>query len=153
MPERYLDQIAEEAIWTVVGVEQIEYTFWLPPTSLTALRPATPTSPTYSAADADRFNPLPAPTVFSFKCLGTGMYQILGVNFTSRLRAFFGRDMASRTEYRNSELLDVDAYGLFNGGYFAEGDQEGGRLEPILLVRDDGVVYRTGFYTRVSDML
>jgi hypothetical protein len=207
--EKIVNDIDEFGIWTVVGVDQAEYSFWLPPSYL-----AVPQNLMSSTDDmnGDRFNPIPVPTVYSVRHLAMGVLQLTGSHFSGRLRCFLGDTIATRTTVRCAEVIDVDVSGFMDGKdesgkvsklkIFKEGEEglemdvsgEGGeskveeldqregiknggndgegkdseeqgtvgdgvdseeglmkpprrRVEPILLVRDDGVVYRSGMST------
>ncbi|KAJ3410016.1 hypothetical protein HDV05_004123 [Chytridiales sp. JEL 0842] len=176
-PVANLQDVDEFGIWTLVGVDQAEYSFWLPPAHL-----AVPTHLMANGEDdmnGDRFNPLPVPVVYSVRHLAAGVLQLVGDHFTDRLRVFMGSTLASRTMVRSVEAIDVDITGIFHEERLmlerialdekkvlemekAGTDKEEidkvraqisprpcKRVEPILLVRDDGVVFRSGFYARI----
>ncbi|KAJ3114534.1 hypothetical protein HDU96_001996 [Phlyctochytrium bullatum] len=169
------EAINEQSIWTIVGVDHAEYSFWLPPPSL-AVPPSPPPSAgpeddpdlpdlpsssstvpnpvrgTAPAAPApDRFGPLPAPVVSSVSAVTTRLLLLTGEGFSTRLRVFIGTRMAHRTCVRCDEVLEVEVGNVgvrevvkVAGAEVGPGD----RVWPILLVREDGIVYRTGFYAR-----
>ena len=88
-----------------------------------------------------------------------GILQLSGCHFSSRLRCFLGSDIATNTLVLCPEIIEVDVRGCMQGDECEISSQShdtsdivhSKKVQAILLVRDDGVIYRTGFYARLGN--
>ncbi|RKO91269.1 hypothetical protein BDK51DRAFT_43053 [Blyttiomyces helicus] len=133
-----LVEVGETCIWTVVGTDQAEYTFHIPPT------PPPTTSP------PPRQTPLPIhpfPTVHTLTNFKNAFITLLGENFRKNLRVYFGAAPARSTEFRGTEMIIAGVPASFRDAMEVDDDAGGTEAVPVLLVREtDGVVFRTGQY-------
>ncbi|KAJ3109324.1 hypothetical protein HDU97_007818 [Phlyctochytrium planicorne] len=153
------EYISEQSIWTIVGVDHAEYSFWLPPPEISASRPKALDGQAITPYVDNRLNPLPCPTIISVTAISSQVLLITGEGFTRAHQCFIGTIMARRICFRCEEVLEVDVSNLAADVEVLKGsghrvDQASGndsmeeRIWPILIVRADGVVYRTGYYVR-----
>ncbi|RKO91268.1 hypothetical protein BDK51DRAFT_29425 [Blyttiomyces helicus] len=130
-----LVEVGETCIWTVVGTDQAEYTFHIPPT------PSATTTP------SPRQTPLPIhpfPTVHTITKFKNAFITLRGEHFRQNLRVYFGATPAPVTEFRATDMIVAGVPACL---VYVDEDAEGAEAVPVLLVREtDGVVYRTGHY-------
>ncbi|KAJ3063730.1 hypothetical protein HDU98_000482 [Podochytrium sp. JEL0797] len=135
MVDRFEVSLGESAIWTVVTVDQAEYSFWKPKSHTC----------NESIANIIAKPSVPIPTVFRIQSLGKRVLLFSGQNFTSSLSCFIGCVQAAKTEVLCGEIAIVEVGDDVFGGCGALGRV---MFEPVLLVsRVDGCVFRTGFYS------
>ncbi|KAI9354619.1 hypothetical protein DFJ73DRAFT_827214 [Zopfochytrium polystomum] len=139
---KVLHEVGESGMWTIVGVQQVEYSFWIPP------KEALPPKEQEDAGAVPRQLPLsphPIPVVFSIRRASHTSFVLLGIKFSDRLRCALGTKFAFQTIFRCTEVMQVEM--AEEGAKFVhDGPDEVGSsgIEPVLLIRDDGVVYRAG---------
>jgi hypothetical protein len=146
----WTEDVSDAAIWTIVGTDCASYTFWTPseaPDQSCFNMPfnsqATTTLSTSSAPIT------PFPIVSDSK--KADMHLIVnGENLTRDLTIWFGDIKSPRTEYksRDSMVCQVpDIQALASSPTLTMDDDGIKKRLPLLLVRGDGVVYRTSqFY-------
>ncbi|KAJ3035673.1 hypothetical protein HDV00_003559 [Rhizophlyctis rosea] len=118
--------VGEACIWTIMGTEKAEYSFWLPPTP----------HPTLPLAIH------PIPTITRASPLGSHV-SLQGQNLRQDFACFFGPHISPKVDATCRELMIVRPPEV-------DGEEEED-VVPILLVRRrDGVVYRTGHYYRLG---
>ncbi|KAI8344328.1 hypothetical protein BC941DRAFT_497633 [Chlamydoabsidia padenii] len=166
----WTEDVSDAAVWTIVGTDVAKYTFWTPPSFSTAplLSPSSSSSSSSSSQDIggddlttfnnpftrpQQSHPItPFPIISHINSTAATTMLITGENLTRDLSAWFGDIKAPLTEYKSRELLacHVPEECELASSLVANPDEECPHLRklPLLLVRGDGVVYRTGqFYT------
>ncbi|KAM3589377.1 hypothetical protein VKS41_000244 [Umbelopsis sp. WA50703] len=163
------EDVTDAAVWTIVGTDCATYTFWTPQSTspFSSQQNSEVASPVTPFPSISHFNSSLAPQEQRALNGDVGSLTIYGENFTRDLTVWFGDVKATRTEYRCREILVCsvpnenefhDSVGLSTYHHRqlrtdSSGkttDSEVGFVEhprkkvPILLVRGDGVVYRTG---------
>lgn len=156
----WTEDVTDSAVWTIVGTDCAKYSFYVPPMDESkGCNPSLPVTPipvvTHFLAPSTvqghhhskSVGDIPAsgntegvatgPVSASSSGSGSGsigFVMIYGECFTRDLSVWFGDIPSERTEHRCREVLAALPPPRVNG-----------RL-PILLVRADGVIYRTGKY-------
>ncbi|ORX81409.1 LAG1-DNAbind-domain-containing protein [Basidiobolus meristosporus CBS 931.73] len=131
-PNVWSEDVSDTAVWTIVGTDCVQYSFYTPNSALgteTIVNPITPI-------------PYITHIAPSTQNAGPNILTIYGENLTPDLSVWFGEIQSKVTEFksRESAICTLPVAGQ-------NGVTEGTPL-PILLVRNDGVVYKTGkFYT------
>lgn len=156
----WTEDVSDAAVWTIVGTDCATYTFWTPPPMLDATSDATFNSPftntsippSAAAAAASPITPFPVIShIPPSSAAGGDSLSISGENLTRDLAVWFGDVKCPRTDYRSRESISCsipDLSELVRSPVITVDEENGSRKLPILLVRGDGVVYRTGkFYT------
>lgn len=125
----WTEDVSDAAVWTIVGTDCATYTFWVPPF-------AAPPSP---------ITPFPIVHQVTLPTAGGGM-TITGENLTRDLTVWLGDIQCPLTTVKSRESLacQVPPHDLLLSSPVTVMDEEQDtRKLPILLVRADGVVYRT----------
>ncbi|KAG0172063.1 hypothetical protein DFQ28_011688 [Apophysomyces sp. BC1034] len=133
----WTEDVSDAAVWTIVGTDCATYTFWTP----AAENPHGFNTP-FDRDTASPLAPFPVLTQVNTKDAALSMS---GENFTRDLAIWFGDVKASRTDYKSREHISCvvpDTRELLESPV-TRLDDDGKRRLPILLVRGDGVVYRT----------
>ncbi|ORZ15923.1 hypothetical protein BCR42DRAFT_451836 [Absidia repens] len=174
----WTEDVSDAAVWTIVGTETLTYTFWTPPTTATTLSTSSsPSSSSMSQqlqqhqqqqddGDDDTStifnNPFtnphyshpitPFPVIDHVNAPTSSTMMISGENLARDLTVWFGDVKAPSTEYKSRDLLscNIPDESELAASLVTRADEDDAALRklPILLVRGDGVVYRTGqFYT------
>ncbi|KAI7855011.1 beta-trefoil DNA-binding domain-containing protein [Circinella umbellata] len=130
----WTEDVSDAAVWTIVGTDCATYTFWTPPPLIAGnTAPITPFPTMAQVTD------------------GNELLTIQGENLTRDLAVWFGDIKSPRTDYRSRESLTCavpDLNELLSSPAIVVDEEDGQRKLPLLLVRGDGVVYRTGkFYS------
>ncbi|KAG8950977.1 hypothetical protein FRC03_012676 [Tulasnella sp. 419] len=159
--------IGETAVWTVVGTDQVRYDFYIPPTLFGAAPTGYPSSTVnnMSSSPSALSQPItPMPTVVKYlpperaaelpKCPSTSrlstvvtsptngksdsankMLTVYGENFNKSdpVTVFFGSEPSPHTEVRCTEVVNCLPPQTGHQGF----------QRPIVLVRNDGVVFPT----------
>ncbi|CAO3627825.1 unnamed protein product [Cunninghamella echinulata] len=153
----WTEDVSDAAVWTIVGTDSAKYTFWIPPTNSSSS-----SSSFYQDQQQQPFNnpfdePEQSHPITPFPVVGhispsSNTMLITGENMTRDLSVWFGDIKAPLTEYKSRELISCtlpDNHDLCSS-MVAVSDNDCNKLKklPILLVRGDGIVYRTGqFFT------
>ncbi|KAI8338191.1 beta-trefoil DNA-binding domain-containing protein [Chlamydoabsidia padenii] len=114
--EVFEQDVSDAAVWTIVGTDMVRFTFAVPPPTTTGyyLRPDIAPFPMVSSVSQ-----------------GDATLCLWGESFTPALTVYVG-DLALATEFKSPEaLVCVIPSGLSV------------KKQPILLVRQDGVIYQT----------
>ncbi|KAI8334691.1 hypothetical protein BC941DRAFT_462215 [Chlamydoabsidia padenii] len=145
----WTEDVSDAAVWTIMGTEAVKYTFWTPP----------PTERDNMAfnnpfACPQQSHPItPFPIINSIASPSSSHKMLIsGDNLTRDLSVWFGDIKAPLTEYKSRELLSCtvpDISDLTCSVVATTDDKHSDLMKlPILLVRGDGVVYRTdNFYS------
>ncbi|KAJ3275822.1 hypothetical protein HK104_003817 [Borealophlyctis nickersoniae] len=145
-------EVGEKCIWTITSTTQSETTFHIPPSP-----------PTPSFASPPSFFPLhaPHPTLTHATFFPPHTVTLHGHDLSEDVTVFFGGARCARVEVRCRQVVVVEVpeavrgtgndnnSNSSNSNGAAETAGDGGGVVPVLLVRRDGVVYRTGVYWRV----
>ncbi|KAK9765233.1 hypothetical protein K7432_006597 [Basidiobolus ranarum] len=127
------EDVSDTAVWTIVGTDCVQYSFYTPSSSTLGNEPiVNPITPIPFITHIIPATQNGAPNVLT----------IYGENLTPDLSVWFGEIQSKITEFkcRESTICTPPVAGQ-------NGVTEGTSF-PILLVRNDGVVYKTGkFYT------
>ncbi|ORX98743.1 LAG1-DNAbind-domain-containing protein [Basidiobolus meristosporus CBS 931.73] len=127
------EDVSDTAVWTIVGTDCVQYSFY------------TPNSNTHG--DESSINPItPIPYIThiipSTQSGGSSILSIYGENLTADLSVWFGETQSKVTEFKSRESIVCAPPAPGQNGAAEE------TSFPILLVRSDGVVFKTGkFYT------
>ncbi|KAF7725584.1 hypothetical protein EC973_009539 [Apophysomyces ossiformis] len=143
----WTEDVSDAAVWTIVGTDCASYTFWIPPDS-NEFNSSFKEDTSLSAPVA------PFPTVSQLCAAGGGTaaaatLTVSGENLTRDLAVWFGDIRAHHTEYKSRESLVCtipNVHELMNSPTLMLEEDGMRRKIPILLVRGDGVVYRTGMF-------
>ncbi|KAI8583097.1 hypothetical protein K450DRAFT_224205 [Umbelopsis ramanniana AG] len=163
------EDVTDAAVWTIVGTDCATYTFWTPQSTspFSSQHNSEVASPVTPFPSISHFSTSLAPQQQRVMNGDMGSLTIYGENFTRDLTVWFGDVKASRTEYRCREILTCsvpdsqefhDSVGLSDYHHRQLRTDSSGKTTdsqigfvdqprkkvPILLVRGDGVVYRTG---------
>ncbi|KAK3810007.1 MAG: hypothetical protein J3Q66DRAFT_287574, partial [Benniella sp.] len=125
----WTEDVTDAAVWTIVGTDCAQYNFCTPGGSESMSLPR-------SAVSVPRVGEV-----------GTRVMTLKGQGFSRDLSVWFGTIKAPVTEYRAPESLVVhipEEVSLGSAFYFTKDDDEDSDCVPILLVRNDGVIYRSG---------
>ncbi|CAO3600791.1 unnamed protein product [Absidia cylindrospora] len=141
----WTEDVSDAAVWTIVGTETLTYTFWTPPPE-----PAIFNHPFTQPHSSHPITPFPIIEQVNAPTSSTMM--ISGEHLARDLTVWFGDVKAPSTEYKSRDLLscNIPDESELATSLVTRADQDDAALRklPILLVRGDGVVYRTGqFYT------
>ncbi|KAF8608699.1 hypothetical protein BDV93DRAFT_518766 [Ceratobasidium sp. AG-I] len=143
---------SETAVWTIVGTDQVRYNFYVPPT----LYDSPPTS--FSGVPSKPITPFPGLVKYlapdraaeapKANCAASRaalvkpnphagkQLTLYGENLKAHpLMVFFGSEPSAQVEVRCNEVMACLP---------PEGQSQGGRKRPIVLVRGDGVIFPTG---------
>ncbi|KAI9485973.1 MAG: hypothetical protein EXX96DRAFT_26822 [Benjaminiella poitrasii] len=160
------EEVKDAAVWTIVGTECARYTFWTPPhldeinqqqqeKQVTApLSTPFPCLTHFVISDGHYNNKEKQNIVKSDNSLSSAMMTVSGENFTRDLQIWFGDIKAPFTEYRSREMLVCripSREELINSVASIPDTSPNSNSEDagspysirILLVRGDGVVYKT----------
>ncbi|KAI9315166.1 hypothetical protein BX666DRAFT_2028747 [Dichotomocladium elegans] len=145
----WTEDVSDAAVWTIVGTDCATYTFWTPPPLVQDNQSLN--SP-FMAFDQSSSTPItPFPVISQITPYSNGDLMIQGENMTRDLAVWFGDIKGPRTDYRSRESITCsapDLSDLLTSPVITVDEEDGSRRLPILLVRGDGIVYRTGkFYS------
>lgn len=142
---------SETAVWTIVGTDQVRYNFYVPPTlydsqpcsfSGVPSKPITPFPGLVKYLAPDRAAEAPKPTCAAARAAMTKpnphagkQLTLYGENLKSHpLMVYFGTEPSSSVEVRCNEVMAC----------LPPENSANGRKRPIVLVRNDGVIFPTG---------
>ncbi|KAI9494719.1 hypothetical protein BDB00DRAFT_871005 [Zychaea mexicana] len=169
----WTEDVSDAAVWTIVGTDCATYTFWTPPPLVagntsceTGFNSPFTMNPLYAEPASAPITPFPTMAQVTESGGGGGggsnnnnsnnnnssdQLTIQGENLTRDLAVWFGDIKSPRTDYRSRESLTCavpDLNELLSSPAIVVDEEDGQRKLPLLLVRGDGVVYRTGkFYS------
>lgn len=143
----WTEDVSDAAVWTIVGTDCATYTFWAaPPLGDT-------NSPFLRTENGSAITPFPTITTninTQQARSDSNTLTLAGEHLTRDLSVWFGDVRSPRTEYRSREALVCsipDLNDLLSSPVITVDEHDGERKLPLLLVRGDGIVYRTGqFY-------
>ncbi|KAJ8656397.1 hypothetical protein O0I10_007965 [Lichtheimia ornata] len=143
----WTEDVSDAAVWTIVGTDCATYTFWAAP-PLGDIN-----SPFLRTENGSAITPFPTITTninTQQARSDNNTLTLAGEHLTRDLSVWFGDIKAPRTEYRSREALVCsipDLNDLLSSPVITVDEHDGERKLPLLLVRGDGIVYRTGqFY-------
>ncbi|KAL0086776.1 p53-like transcription factor [Phycomyces blakesleeanus] len=128
----WTEDVSDAAIWTIVGTDCATYTFWTP-------------SPLANSSDLRPVTPFPRLTHKICRSLDTSDNLVLsGEGLSTKLSVWLA-DIQLKTEYHKDTLSCIvpPAEELVNNPFVEYSEHSSRRSLPLLLVRDDGVVYKT----------
>ncbi|KAF7722750.1 hypothetical protein EC973_002734 [Apophysomyces ossiformis] len=145
------EDVSDTAVWTIVGTDCATYTFWSMQSQDQSTISSTPSSASTSSSSSSS-SPFPSLSRYS---LNTGtkdasfaeVMTLHGENFSRDTQVWFGDARSPQVDYRSRELLvcRIPPRGQLLQSVGLE--QHDKYQLPILLVRGDGVVYKTNkFY-------
>ena len=151
----WTEDVSDAAVWTIVGTDCATYTFWTPPPLVagttsceTGFNSPFTMNPLFAEPASAPITPFPTMAQVTD---GNELLTIQGENLTRDLAVWFGDIKSPRTDYRSRESLTCavpDLNELLSSPAIVVDEEDGQRKLPLLLVRGDGVVYRTGkFYS------
>ncbi|KAG2222708.1 hypothetical protein INT45_011196 [Circinella minor] len=151
----WTEDVSDAAVWTIVGTDCATYTFWTPPPLIagntsceTGFNSPFTMNPLFAEPASAPITPFPTMAQVAD---GNELLTIQGENLTRDLAVWFGDIKSPRTDYRSRESLTCavpDLNELLSSPAIVVDEEDGQRKLPLLLVRGDGVVYRTGkFYS------
>ncbi|KAI9251876.1 hypothetical protein BDA99DRAFT_444294 [Phascolomyces articulosus] len=151
----WTEDVSDAAVWTIVGTDCATYTFWTPPPLVagntqceTGFNSPFTMNPLFAEPASAPITPFPTMAQVTD---GNDLLTIQGENLTRDLALWFGDIKSPRTDYRSRESLTCavpDLNELLSSPAIVVDEEDGQRKLPLLLVRGDGVVYRTGkFYS------
>ncbi|KAK5805395.1 hypothetical protein F5H01DRAFT_283228, partial [Linnemannia elongata] len=137
----WTEDVTDAAVWTIVGTDCAQYNFCTPGGSDAMSLPRSPVTPSPKVLEVcgsgGMFN----------ASLPTRLMTLKGQGFSPDLSVWFGTIKAPVTELQSGEILVAHVPEEVSLGSFrrkrVKGQFESDRV-PILLVRKDGVVYRSG---------
>jgi hypothetical protein len=142
----WTEDVSDAAVWTIVGTDCASYTFWTPSgaSGETGFN-----MPFVNASSASTITPFPVVNETNCK---NSVLTISGENLTRDLMVWFGDVKSVQTEYKSRDIMTCTIPGLqelLNSPTCLLEEVDGLKKKiPLLLVRGDGVVYRTDqFYT------
>ncbi|KAI9321891.1 hypothetical protein BX666DRAFT_1906713 [Dichotomocladium elegans] len=149
------EDVSDAAVWTIVGTDCATYTFWTPPRLGESGVNALFQSGLGTNESSSPITPFPTVHQASISTGGNDSdnspFTIIGDNFSRDLSVWFGDIKAPRTEYKSRESISCslpDLCELLSSPVAVMDEADGKRKLPLLLVRGDGIVYRTGkFYS------
>ncbi|KAI8088806.1 beta-trefoil DNA-binding domain-containing protein [Halteromyces radiatus] len=123
----YFEQdVSDAAVWTIVGTDCVRYTFAIPPSD--------------NGLVQSEVSPFPMVSSIS---QGDATLCLWGEGFTSTLTVYVG-DQSLATEFKSPEaLVCVIPSSLMGSPDLKTGPN---KQQPILLVRKDGVIYKTNHH-------
>ncbi|ORZ25565.1 hypothetical protein BCR42DRAFT_400433 [Absidia repens] len=149
----WTEDVSDAAVWTIVGTDSAKYTFWTPPSSTSIQQQQDDdttlhfNNPFTRPQQSHPITPFPLVNHINSSS-STGTVLITGENLSRDLSVWFGDVRAPLTEYKSRDLLSctVPDVSLLAASVVVKTDVEHPNLRklPLLLVRGDGVVYRTG---------
>ncbi|KAI8887458.1 LAG1-DNAbind-domain-containing protein [Backusella circina FSU 941] len=173
----WCEDVNDASVWTIVGTECAKYTFWTPPyldnsnpqheqlvtaplsTPFPCLMHFSISNENISKKNLKLYRSQDTHTNnTNDRNEKTVLMTITGENFTRDLQIWLGDIKATFTEYRSKEMLVcrlpsrhdlLESAGLENISSFNEDSNANYRIR-ILLVRGDGVVYKTSRYYAFS---
>ncbi|RKP10099.1 hypothetical protein THASP1DRAFT_13333 [Thamnocephalis sphaerospora] len=146
------EDVGDASVWTIVGTECVRYTFYHPGSLADRafqfqpqlhLAPVTPVPSVHHVAISVSADPMGMQPDGS-RPQQAPLVSLYGENFTADLSVWFGDRCSAQTEWRGREL--ITCYGpepLAASSDPAEAVPER-REVPLLLVRSDGVIFKTG---------
>ncbi|KAI9592298.1 hypothetical protein BDF19DRAFT_217395 [Syncephalis fuscata] len=164
------EDVGDASVWTIVGTECVRYTFYHPNSSngnanhangdpsnafqfqpQLHLAPVTPVpsvhrvtiTTTATAAGSTTDPNISLDNLGGESASSAPLVLLSGENFTSDLSVWFGDRCSAQTEWRGRELI-----ACYGPEPVLNSDGSGNAVErqevPLLLVRSDGVIYKTG---------
>ncbi|KAI8078675.1 uncharacterized protein BX664DRAFT_342467 [Halteromyces radiatus] len=139
----WTEDVSDAAVWTIVGTDSAKFTFWTPQQE-SFNNPFTHPQQSHAIT--------PFPLIHHINSTSSNIMVMTGENLTRDLAVWFGDVKAPLTEYKSRDLISCtipDVADLRSSLVASScNDDPLSNKIPILLVRGDGVVYRTGeFYS------
>ncbi|GAN11150.1 LAG1-DNAbind-domain-containing protein [Mucor ambiguus] len=141
----WTEDVSDAAVWTIVGTDCASYTFWTPsdaPDQSCFNMPFNQQATTTLSTSSAPITPFPIlQDIKQSDCL-----TLSGENLTRDLNLWFGDIKAPHTEYKSRESMVCtipDIQELLSSPTLIIEEEGLQKKIPLLLVRGDGVVYRT----------
>lgn len=150
----WTEDVSDAAVWTIVGTDCASYTFWTPsdaPDKSCFNMPFDQQATTTLSTTSAPITPFPLLHETSIKKADALHLTLAGENLTRDLNIWFGDIKSPQTEYKSRDSITCiipDLQELLNSPTLLVEDDGLKKKIPLLLVRGDGVVYRTDqFYS------
>lgn len=153
----WTEDVSDAAVWTIVGTDCASYTFWTPSGTHGEVGLNMPFASFPNAiASSTPITPFPVVNETNCKANNSTTLTISGENLIRDLSVWFGDVKAPVTEYKSRDVMTCtvpDLQELISSPTTCLVDEHDNASSikkkiPLLLVRGDGVVYRTDqFYT------
>ncbi|GAA5801505.1 hypothetical protein HPULCUR_006953 [Helicostylum pulchrum] len=150
----WTEDVSDAAVWTIVGTDCASYTFWTPsdaPDQSCFNMPFNQQATTTLSNTSAPITPFPLIYETSTKKIDAMHLTLSGENLTRDLNIWFGDIKSAQTEYKSRDTITCsipDAQELLSSPTLVLEDDGLKKKIPLLLVRGDGVVYRTDqFYS------
>lgn len=141
----WTEDVSDAAVWTIVGTDCASYTFWTPsdaPDQSCFNMPFNQQATTTLSTSSAPITPFPiVQDIKQSDCL-----TLCGENLTRDLNLWFGDIKSPHTEYKSRESMVCtipDMQKLLSSPTLIIEEDSLQKKIPLLLVRGDGVVYRT----------
>ncbi|KAL0076108.1 hypothetical protein F4703DRAFT_1743939 [Phycomyces blakesleeanus] len=138
----WTEDVSDAAVWTIVGTDCASYTFWTPDIARTQS----------GLAHFPIINNL---TMSSTTSCNGDLLTLTGEHITRDLKVWFG-DIEAKTDYQSREsircvvpdthILETSLATTIDEELVIDGSIGPNRRLPLLLVRNDGLVYQTDFF-------
>jgi hypothetical protein len=150
----WTEDVSDAAVWTIVGTDCASYTFWTPsdaPDQSCFNMPFSQQATTTLSNTSAPITPFPCVHETNTKKTDAMHLTLTGENLTRDLNVWFGDIKSPLTEYKSRDAVSCtipDMQELLNSPTLLMEEDGLKKKIPLLLVRGDGVVYRTDrFYT------
>ncbi|KAI9475993.1 MAG: beta-trefoil DNA-binding domain-containing protein [Benjaminiella poitrasii] len=153
----WTEDVSDAAVWTIVGTDCATYTFWTPTRHEEATLTNSGFNMPFNTNNSTSITPFPivhdTPLTNNKKSEnGAVQLTITGENLTRDLNVWFGDVKSPHTEYKSKEAITCvipDIKDLLESSALSVEDEDLIKKKiPLLLVRGDGIVYRTDqFYS------
>ncbi|CAO3662129.1 unnamed protein product [Rhizopus stolonifer] len=118
----WTEDVSDAAVWTIVGTDCASYTFWTPD---------------------ERLPSLPFPIIHEVT-QKEDQLMLSGENLSSDIDVWFGDIQSLETKYTSHNTIHCKIPNVTNSVTIEQQDHT--KKIPLLLVRSNGVVYKTNFY-------
>ncbi|KAI9365118.1 hypothetical protein BD770DRAFT_468814 [Pilaira anomala] len=151
----WTEDVSDAAVWTIVGTDCASYTFWTPSETTTTTEssnfhtPFVQQATTTLSNTSNTITPFPIVTETNTKDL---TLSLSGENLNRDLTIWFGDIQATMTEFKSRDSISChvpDQKDLLNSPTLILEEEGLKKKIPLLLVRGDGVVYRTDQFFRL----
>ncbi|KAI8074224.1 beta-trefoil DNA-binding domain-containing protein [Gilbertella persicaria] len=139
----WTEDVSDAAVWTIVGTDCASYTFWTP-----FVEQSSQFNMPFNHGGQSNSAPITPFPVLHDLSTQNDQLTLLGENLSRGLSVWFG-DIKANTEFKSRDSMTCnipDAQELLNSPTLLIEEDGIKKKIPLLLVRGDGVVYRTDHY-------